>query len=279
VDFWRWYFWIAPHIVMAACLVLMVRRHLQSSYAFLTAYFSFQLAVTVVGILYDLSMPPGTQSLQGFRWFNTVTTGINTILQVCILYGLANDLILSRSSLRRFLNPLFRWTAAVFVLASAAICAALPRTGLDGAMAGLQVVGFSSNLLKLGLLLSLLIFSGVLRVSWSALPSGIALGFGVAAVGELIGSALYSTLTPGVSAWVEIDFVRLGGWHLAVLIWLFYLVMEGRGQKTRDSEVHQSDLEFWNEELRKLLGKESQVHQASDTADAEEKAIVSGRIV
>lgn len=256
---------------------MLLRRHLQASYAFLTAYLSFQLVATVVLITYDVLIPTGVTTISGYRWCLVFATLISTILQICILYGLANDLVVSRSSLQRFLRPLFRWTAAVLVLTSVAICAALPRTALDSGIGAFQIVNFTANLLKLGLLASLLIFSRVLRVLWSALPAGIALGFAVAAATEMGGSALYSMLAPGVPAYVRIDFVRMVGWHVGTLIWVVYLLLEGRSKDADDSGVHKSDLEFWNEELRRLLGRELALHEASAGENGSADLIGSGR--
>jgi len=98
---------------------------------------------------------------------------------------------------------------------------------------------------------SLFIFSACFGLSWISFAFGIALGMGSDAAVNLAASAISEYF--GFSGNIYLNLVRLGSSDVSVLIWIFYLFMQdpSGGDKTM-TNLPQSDLDRWNEELQRL---------------------------
>jgi|SRR5215469_6767197 len=251
MDFFRWYFWIAPNALLGVCLlgVLRTRRHKQLPIftAFLVNEFALFLAAITVYVLLRKSLV----SLNTFDWIITVSSALSLTLELCVLFELANELMLSRSSAAQVLRSLLRWTAALLLLVAAGVCPLFSQSGLERVMKTFQTVDFSLNLIIIGLLLALLLFSRVLQISWRSLPTGVALGFGVYASAEIAASSLLSLLgRPGL---VKVDLVRLAAYHMCVLVWLVYIFFRPEAAASPAKGLKKLELESWDHQLERMV--------------------------
>jgi hypothetical protein len=123
------------------------------------------------------------------------------------------------------------------------------------AFLSIQFVGCSplhyTSFEELGLLISLLFFSRALQISWQSLPAGIALGLGISASAELSGAALLSVL--GRAGYIPVDFIRMGAFHLCVVIWLVYIFLPSRSPSFTGHRPDRTDLEAWDQYLQKMV--------------------------
>ena len=246
----EWYFWIAPNVILAACLVLLLRRHQARKYPFLLAFLASQLLTFLVQITTDLLILPHIATVTTYRWLLVAGTGLNAAIEIGVLYELADTLVSSRPSLKRPLRAFFRWTAAAVIVIAAIVSALFPASGTEPVVQAFQVFDFSSSLLSLGLLLAIIIFTRALRVSWRGLPAGIVLGLGVSATVEMAASVFYSLGRP---AYVPLDFLRGGAFHICAVIWLVYILLPERAPKFKGFGLQKSDLESWDQELQRMV--------------------------
>jgi hypothetical protein len=115
-----------------------------------------------------------------------------------------------------------------------------------------QILDFAANLIATGLLLALILCARALRISWRALPAGIALGFGINASAELCASALLSVLV-GRNGYIATDFIRTGSYQLCVLIWVIYILKRERLPRFQGKHLGKVELETWDDELQKMV--------------------------
>ncbi len=250
--FLRWYFWVAPNLLVGVGAVNFFRRRLHKEFPVFALYVVFLLLQFIVFVTIDLLIVASITSLEMYRWVLLLATFIAAAFQLAVIYEMAKHLVLSRSSsLAGPLRSIVRWSLALLLLAAAASSALFPQTGLDHVTAIFQVLDFSSSLLAIGLLITLLVFSQALHISWRSLPAGIALGLGIFASAEISGSALYSVL--GRPGYISIDFIRMGAFHVCVLIWLIYLFLPERAPSRTGEHLPEPDLEFWNQELERMV--------------------------
>lgn len=247
----RLYLWVAPYAVVAVCLVGLLRRGLHRQLPMFASYIAFEVLQFLVCLTFYFLALRSLVSLTVYDWTVVIATGALTIFQFCVLYEIANELILSRSSSAGVLRVVIRWMLAVLLLVSATISALFSQPGLQRVARVFQTLDFCSNLVIIGLLLSLLLFSRLLRISWRSLPTGIALGFGVTASAEIAASSLLSLLgRPGL---VTVDFVRLAAFHMCVLVWLFYIFFPPQVPVIRGSGLKKLELETWDQELGRMV--------------------------
>ena len=246
--FLRWYLWIAPNLLLAPCLCGLLWKRWHRRLPWFVAYTGAQLVLFLSSVLIALI---STSLLTLYRWVSVTLTGLTAIIELGVIYELANDLIMSRSSLSRVLRPLMRWTIVVLVLFAAASLAVFHQTGVDGAIKAFQMLDFSSSVLLVGMLVALLVFARALQISWRSLPAGIALGFAISASAELAAAPLFSEL--GSSYYARIDILRLVGFHICVLIWLIYIFVPGKPASLTGNRPDRTDLEAWNQELHKMV--------------------------
>ena len=183
--FLRFYLWIAPNVLLGFCAFGLFRRAAYKTQPFFLTLVVFHIGSFLVLFATDLLAHEGISSLNTYRWIMVASTSIQTILQLAVLYEIADAVLFSRASLVQRGKSLSRAIFATFVLVAVGASAMLHQTGLEKVMGTFQILDFASSLLSVGLLLSLLLFSRALHISWRGLPVGIALGFGVDATTEL----------------------------------------------------------------------------------------------
>jgi hypothetical protein len=250
--FLRYYLWIAPNVVLALCLIRLLHRGLHRRVPIFVTYVAFEVINFLILLTINLLSPHSSSSaLNAYRWALNVGLCASTVLELGVLYELANELLLSRSTLAEDLRPALRWTAALLLLLTAIASGRLSLTSVQHVVNVFQVLDFSSSTLQVGLLVVLLLFSRVLRVSWRSFPVGIAVGFGILGCIELAAAALLSVL--GDRGYIAIDVLRLAAFQVSVLIWLLYLIFPEREPKFTGKGFQKSELELWDQELQRMV--------------------------
>lgn len=251
MHFLRLYLWIAPHVLLAVSFVGLLRRGVRTRHPIFTAYIGFLIALFLTLITIGFLALHSLCSITSYGWVLVVGTGISTLLELGVLYELANELLLSRSFLSGIFRPLLRWTAAILLLVAAIVSASFSQPGMERVMSAFQTLDFSSSLIKVGLLLVLVLFTSVLDISWRSLSAGIALGFGISATAEMAASALLSAL--GKSGYITIDAIRMSAFHVCVLVWLIYIFLPEKPRTLTGESLSASEMEFWDQELQRLV--------------------------
>jgi hypothetical protein len=245
--FVRWYLWVAPNVLLLPCLYGLLRRGRYQTFPLFVSYVAAQLVLLAIALL---TLVDPSSHMLAYRRVLIADTGASGLLGLGVMYELAQELVASRSSLSSVIQPLLRWSVALLILVAAACSALLPASGIERILKVFQVLDFSSNLLKLGLLTTLVLFARMLRISWRSLPAGIALGFAVSAATEMASAPLLSEL--GQSYYQRIDLVRMAGDHICVLIWLIYIFLPEKPSFTGQG-LEKKDIEFWDKELQKMV--------------------------
>jgi hypothetical protein len=248
-----WYLWIAPYAVLAIVLTVFLRRGLKKQLPFFFSYIVFLIFYCLASVAADrVVVFYHTHPSYIYRWVLVCGLGISALLSFGVIYELVNQTILYRSALAQSLRPVLRGSAAVLVLLTAAATGRMAASGgIAGVLKIFQLLDFSSSVLQVGLLFVLFLFSRVLRISWSSFPVGIALGLGISGCAELSATGLLSALPPGY--YPMIDVLRLGAFHVCVLVWLGYLIFPEQGPKFNGTPPQESDLDSWNQELQKMV--------------------------
>jgi hypothetical protein len=246
--FVRYYLWIAPHILLAGVLAGLVRRRFLRQFPIFTAFVAFQLIQFLVLFAVALHSPFSLTVYQGLLVLGQV---ISSVLELGVIYELANKLIFSRSPLAAVLRPILRGTFVVLLLAAAVGSGSLANVSVHRITNVFETVDFSSNLIQAGMLLALFIFARVLRISWRNWMAGVVLGFGISASIDLAAAALRAAF--GKDSFIAVDITQMAAFHVCVLIWLVFLFRSDANPILSDTKLNLSDFEPWDEELQRMV--------------------------
>src|SRR6266498_2181541 len=243
----RYYLWIVPHLLCGATLLVALRnkvhKRLPAFVTLLAFDFVFELLVLLaVSWFFPLST---------YQWWLVLDVAATFLLELLVLFELVREVVSPSPSLTRIFKPLPRWTAAVLVLVAATLAALLPQTALGLVMNVFVTMDFGLNLIVIGLLLAMLAFTRILGISWRGIPAGIVLGFGVVAATEMAAPPLMAQL--GNGAYINVDILRMIGFHVCALIWLVYLLLPQIAARPSETAVQISDLEAHLQELQRIV--------------------------
>ena len=126
-----------------------------------------------------------------------------------------------------------------------------PGDNSDKLIAGLSVVNRGAAMVQCGLLLSLLLLSRFLGLSWRRLAFGIALGLGILTSVDLASSALRAEFSSSVTRDL-LNLLITGASFVCVSIWIGY-VLAPEPKPASLAVVPHDEVETWNTELQHLL--------------------------
>ncbi len=246
--FASYYLWIAPHVLLAIFAVCLFRRGLQRQLPIFSGYVVFECIQFIV--LFVISMhSPFPRVI--YRWVLVCGAGISSILELGVIYELANELLFSRSLLGPILRPTFRVTLAVLVLGAAIGAGTFSDISFERVTNLFQTVDFSSNLIEAGMVLVLFAFARMWQAPWRNWIVGVALGLGVSACIDLVSAALRAGF--GKSAFVAADIIGMASFHISVVIWLIALFLDHRTPSLPEALRKAPDLELWDQEANRLV--------------------------
>jgi hypothetical protein len=249
--FLAWYLWVVPHILLGICLVGLLRRPRPRQLFLFLCY----LVVQIVGFSCLVPLIMLRRYPSAVSWYeriNNADTLVSELVALGVIYQLADEFVLSRLSLRDAARTLMRWTLAALLLVTTATSALFQNAGLQNTWKVFQAVDFSGNVMTLGLLLTILLFTRALHISWRTLPAGVVLGFGVHSSVELSAATLISVFRHGQSL-VFLDLIRMAAFHVCALIWLVYIFLPEGEPRVRGKGLSKSSLETWDQELKQLV--------------------------
>src|SRR5260370_23240837 len=153
--FLKYYLWFAPHLLLGVVLIGFSRRKLLAHLPIFFSYLVFEIAQFLALFATSRISP---FPITTYRWMLAIGMGTSGFLILAVIYELANDLLLSRSSLVPSLRSVLRWTAALLLFAAVLVSAALSRFDLGTAMSVFQALDFSASVVQCGLLIAMFLF-------------------------------------------------------------------------------------------------------------------------
>lgn len=245
-----YYFWIAPHVLLAVLGLGLLHQKLHRRFPFFFCYVVFELVQ--FSILFSMNLF-GRFSLVNYRWGLVSGLILGLLLKFGVLGETSGKLLYRQSLVRPMLTSWLRAAGASLLLAASLASVLLFRSDASHLERIFRTLDFCLSMVLSGLLLLLLLFARYLHLSLRSHTAGILLGFGIYATVGLASSAIGAEFSK--SADVAIGLAQMAAYHVAVLVWLGYILAPQSSPQVTEKRLPQLDLEFWNQELERMVGR------------------------
>jgi hypothetical protein len=242
------YLWIAPHLLLVALAVMMVRRKLVREFPSFFAYTVYEAVQFVV--LYAMYH---SDAVSGHQYTVVWLLGNcgSVALRFAIVHEIFGKVFESYPALKDFCAIVFRWATVVLLLVAVVLVGWASGYETDRLTTAYTVVDRAVSIVQGGLLVLILLLSRFFSFPWRSYVFGIALGIGFFASVELGIIAIRTQVGVGVRA-EFFDMLSMAAYHCCVLLWIVTLLLPER-EETRVTSVPAHNLDHWNDALQRLL--------------------------
>jgi hypothetical protein len=244
VKFAVYAFWLVLPPLQAALAYRLWGRKFYRQYPVFFAYTLEQLIrFATLFYLYQKNLEYAYD--QSFAALQT----IEAALQIGIICELFSDVLQPYKGVRRFGPPILRGASIFFLFLAilAAVFSSKPDSYVF--LSRLFLMARSVEIVQGGLLLILLLTSLVLALQWKPQTLGIAVGFGLFTMVNLITYSIHSRL--GIPANNILSLVSNAAYDVAVVLWIRTFFTEVKSAPPPESSNW--DPTSWNESLTEVL--------------------------
>lgn len=230
-------------LTQSAVLVMLVRKRLYRQLPIFCGYTLYTLCASLVGTGIDrFGTPP-----QYFYFF-----WISNVISVALGFAVIREVFLNVldgfHSIQRLANLLFAFV--VFMLVVMAVFTGVASSRHEVLQVQMAIISFERavRFVQLGLVMFLFSFTRVLGLPWKHYLFGIALGFGIFAMVNLVIFGVRSQMGTVVDS--VIGYLTPTAYLVATITWTVYLAMPAP-QALRELPRH--DLARWDTAIKDLL--------------------------
>jgi hypothetical protein len=242
------FLWFSPHVLLCVLAVVLCKRRMYREFPCFFAYVFYEIAqfVLLFGLRSILSV--GAEAY-AFAFYGTLM--VSVALRFGLIDEVSKDLFRESQFLKVSARRSLQCVAGVLLVMGVFLAVYAPGDVSLRWIAGASVVNRGAAMVQCGLLLSLLLFSRFLGLSWRRPTFGIALGLGILTSTDFAVYALRANFAS--YAWVPLlDLLRTGTYLACVLIWMGYaLVPELKPASV--AVLPRDEVETWNTEFQHLL--------------------------
>src|ERR1035437_52686 len=240
---------ISPHVLLCVLAVIFCKRRLYREFPCFFAYVLYEIAKFIP--LFALYALQGTAGKQ-YAYAYSATLLFSIALRFGVIDEVAKDLFRESQFLKVSARRSLQGVTGLLLIMGVLLAVYAPGDNSAKWYAGIFVVNRGAAMVQSGLLLSLLLFSRFLGLSWRRPAFGIALGLGILTSADLAMFALRAAFTSRAGA----EFLNLlvtGTYLVCVSIWTGYSRALELEPATSLAIVPHDEVETWNRELQHLV--------------------------
>jgi len=242
------YLWIAPYALQIVIAVVMVRRGLHREFPVFFIYTVFEPLQGAV--LFILDHIESVKAIQ-YQYAYWPTLVLNAGLRFALLYEISAHVFHNYPAIEELARILYRWLAGFLILIAVGISAYTRTSDSHWFLTGSHVLNQGVDLVQIGLLLFIFVFSIYFKLSWRNYVYGIALGLGLYSSVDLATSAIRAAIGPQPANYA-FDFITMVTYHCCVVFWLVYMLAPEFSRRVVKN-LPADNLKEWNSELERLL--------------------------
>jgi hypothetical protein len=243
--------WVAPAITFSVLTFVIVRRKMRQKFPYFFAYAIFQ--VISFGVQFSTY-----HSSNRYAYFIAYWTlaALSVGLGFAVIYEVFTDIFRPFEGLRDLGTVLFRWAAAVLVVASALMVLITPgsKGNVDIVLGCVVALERSVRIMQCGLVLLMILCAPYLGLQWRHRVFGIGTGFGLLAAIDLIAVAVLGRLGLSAQSQMYYNLAKMAAYNIAGLTWCTYFL---RSEPARGPALQLAPSERWNFALSAVMHPES----------------------
>ena len=235
-----------PAILQVVIAVVIFRQKLYGTFPLFATYTLFQLTTFPI-LMFELAMH--VSSLHYAYTFYPVEV-LSIGLALGVIYEVFKVVLEPYDAFRRVWRILFASASVVLIIISLVwlLYGAGPQA--DRLTQSMNLLETTLRFIQAGLLILLFVVSGSMGLSWRSYSFGLALGYGLFSIVELVLWAIRIKFGDGF--WKPQSILSGLAYNLMVIIWACYIFQPQRvAQPVR--VIPHNDIEKWNEKLEELL--------------------------
>jgi hypothetical protein len=238
--------WIAPVVIFTVLTVIMVKKNQRKRFPFFFAYCVFQVPAFVIQFTtYHMS-----QISYFYAWWTLSVLSIG--ISFAVIYEIFTEVFRPFDGLRDLGAALFRWAAAVLVIAAVMMSISGPSAPGPVALRAIVSLERSVRVMQCGLVLLMIVCSPYLGLRYRHRVFGIGAGFGILAALDLIAVAVLGRL--GFAAQDFFTLGRMAAFNFAALMWGVYFL---RPEPARQPALQLAPSERWDFALSAAMHPQS----------------------
>ncbi|MGP8141443.1 MAG: hypothetical protein ACLQBU_06185 [Terriglobales bacterium] len=242
------FLWVTPGVLLGVLAVIFYKRRLYREFPWFFAYVLYEVVGFVM--LFALYLAVGMAGRQ-YAYAFTAQLLLSVALRFGVIDEVSRDLFREFQFLKTTARRSLQVVTSVLVVIAILLAVYAPGDNSVKWHAGVTVVNRGAAMVQCGLLLSLLLFSRFVGVSWRRPAFGIALGLALLTSVDLAASALRVEFSSDVSRAI-LNLLGTGASLVCVSIWIRYLVAP-EPEPASVTVVSRDETETWNRELRQWL--------------------------
>jgi hypothetical protein len=241
--------WISPHVLLGVLAVALYKRRLYREFPCFFAYVLYEIAEFIlVFALYSVQGVTGKQ----YAYAYSATLMISIALRFGVIDEVSKDLFRESQFLKVAARRSLLCVTGLLLVIGVLLAVYAPGDNRAGWITGVSVVNRGAAMVQCGLLVSLLLFSRFLGLSWRRPAFGIALGLAALTSVDVAIYALRAEFTSEAAAGY-LNLLITGTYLVCVSIWIGYLRAPELEPAASLAIVPHDEVETWNTELQHLL--------------------------
>ena len=241
------FLWVTPHLLLGIVAAVIYKRRLYREFPCFFAYALYEIAKTILLFaLYSLR----SVSVEKYAEAFSATLLFSIALRFGVIGEVSKDLFRESPFLKLAARRSLQCVTGL-LLVIGVLFAVYAHSDNSVRLVAVSVVNRGAAMVQCGLLLSLLLFSRFLGLSWRRPAFGIALGLGVLTSVDLAAYAVRAEFTSAVGT-EFLNLLTTGTYLVCVLIWIGYLLAP-EAEPASVAVLPRDEVETWNTEFQHLL--------------------------
>jgi hypothetical protein len=242
------FLWISPHVLLVVLGVIFYKRRLYREFPVFFAYVLYEIAEFI--LLFGSRAVLGV-SIKQYSYLFSATLMLSIALRFGVIDEVCKDLFRESQFLQVAAGRSLRCVTGLLLVMGVLLAVYPPGGNSVKWFAGVLIVNRGAAMVQCGSLLSLLLFSRFLGLSWRRAAFGIALGLGILTSVDLATYAVRAEFTSRAGA-AFLNWLIKGTYLVCVSIWIGYSLTPEL-ESASPTIVPDDEVETWNKEFQHLL--------------------------